>query len=156
MPAKPNAIAVLKQFRVIFKSVKSHFSDVESQCSISGSQLWALSLVVATPGLKVSELAKGMAVHQSTASNLVDRLCTLGVMFKNRSTSDQRIVHLHPTKLGIDLVAKAPQPAEGILPNALSQLSDESLLELNRRLEEVIQQLQPVVKSAEATPLADI
>ncbi|MCE1172760.1 MAG: MarR family transcriptional regulator, partial [Azovibrio sp.] len=73
----PAPMDVLKQFRSIFNTVKQHFQQVEAACRVSGAQLWALAVIVRQPGLRVSELAKAMAVHQSTTSNLVERLVEL-------------------------------------------------------------------------------
>jgi DNA-binding transcriptional ArsR family regulator len=65
---------VLKNFRIIFKSVQRHSAMVEAECGLSGSQLWAMWELLISPGLKVSDLSKAMAIHQSTASNLLDKL----------------------------------------------------------------------------------
>ena len=67
----PEVIEALQSFRIIFRSVRRHFHEVEEQCGISGSQLWALSVVAQSPGIRVKDLARSMAIQQSTASNLV-------------------------------------------------------------------------------------
>jgi DNA-binding MarR family transcriptional regulator len=136
--APANAMDVLKQFRAVFSAVKQHFQQVENICQVSGAQLWALAVVARQPGLRVSELARAMAVHQSTASNLVDRLVELKLVQKNRSHYDQRVVHLTPTPEGVELIEKAPQPLEGALPSALDKLSPEDLEQLNRLLKHLL------------------
>lgn len=156
MPIPAEALAVLKQFRIIFKSVKVQFQSIEAQCKVSGSQLWALSLIVGTPGIKVSELARDLSIHQSTASNLLERLVSQGLVTKERSSSDQRVVRLHPTAEGQRLVRLAPGPAEGILPDALKHLPAPTLAQLQANLGELIALLQVKETSAETTPLADI
>ncbi|HEX7688461.1 MAG TPA: helix-turn-helix domain-containing protein, partial [Burkholderiaceae bacterium] len=65
------AVRVLRQFRQVFNAVKTHFQQVEKSVGMGGAQVWALSLVRDRPGLGVRALAEAMAVHQSTASNLV-------------------------------------------------------------------------------------
>ncbi len=35
-------LAVLGQFRILFKSIRRHYHHVERQAGISGAQLWAL------------------------------------------------------------------------------------------------------------------
>ncbi|GHT90611.1 hypothetical protein AGMMS49545_12420 [Betaproteobacteria bacterium] len=119
----PSAMDVLKQFRSVFNAIKQHFQQVEDVCRISGAQLWALAIVVRQPGLRVSDLAKNMAIHQSTASNLIERLVELKMLKKIRSEQDQRVVHLHPTPEGVNVIGKAPQPFEGALPEALRQMT---------------------------------
>lgn len=58
------SLAVLRQFRVIFGSVRQHFREVEQQCGVSGSQLWLLH-GARTPGIGVSALAQRLSIHQS-------------------------------------------------------------------------------------------
>ncbi|MDR3159857.1 MAG: MarR family transcriptional regulator [Zoogloeaceae bacterium] len=134
----PNAMEVLKQFRAVFSAVKQHFQQVEAVCQVSGAQLWALAVVARQPGLRVSDLARAMAVHQSTASNLVDRLVELKLIEKTRSRHDQRVVHLTPTPSGVERVEKAPQPLEGALPGALDKLSPEELNQLHTLLKRLL------------------
>ena len=138
MPSTPDTLEVLKQFRIIFKSVKAHFQNVEAQCRLSGAQLWALSVIVGQTGIKVSELAKELSIHQSTASNLVERLVSQGLVEKERSREDQRVVRLTPTAAGIGLVRQAPGPAEGVLPDALGHLPKATLDQLQHNLSELI------------------
>ncbi|MCX8145619.1 MAG: MarR family transcriptional regulator [Azovibrio sp.] len=138
----PTPMDVLKQFRSIFNTVKQHFQQVENTCRISGAQLWALAIIVRQPGLRVSELARAMAVHQSTTSNLVERLVELKLVEKRRSENDQRVVHLYPLPAGIALIGQAPQPVEGVLPEALTQLSAENLAHLHAILEDLLDILQ--------------
>ena len=151
----PVPMDVLKQFRSIFNTVKQHFQQVESTCRISGAQLWALAVVVRQPGLRVSELAKAMAVHQSTTSNLVERLVELKMVEKRRSENDQRVVHLHPLPAGIGLIHQAPQPVEGVLPEALAQLSAENLAELHEILDKLLGILQ-AKEAGKHVPLSEI
>ena len=151
----PVPMDVLKQFRSIFNTVKQHFQQVESTCRISGAQLWALAVVVRQPGLRVSELAKAMAVHQSTTSNLVERLVELKMVEKRRSENDQRVVHLHPLPAGISLIHQAPQPVEGVLPEALAQLSAENLAELHEILDKLLGILQ-AKEAGKHVPLSEI
>ena len=64
-------LEVLQQFRILVKSIRSHYQQVEARSGVSGAQLWALAHIAGSPGSKVGELARALAIHQSTASNLV-------------------------------------------------------------------------------------
>ncbi|HYR24709.1 MAG TPA: MarR family winged helix-turn-helix transcriptional regulator, partial [Aquabacterium sp.] len=78
------AAAVLRQFRVVFNAVKTHFQRVESHSGLGGAQLWALSVVARQPGTEVGTLACAMDIHQSTASNLVRALSKKGLIGTSR------------------------------------------------------------------------
>ena len=151
-----HADAVLRQFRVIFRSVKKHFQVIEKQCGIGGSQLWALATVSARPGIRVTELARQLSIHQSTASNLIEQMTRLDLLRRERDTADQRVVRLHATARGAELLTRAPQPLTGVLPDALAQLDATELAALQASLARLLQVMRVRDESAEHTPLADL
>lgn len=149
-------LEVLKQFRVIFKSVRKHFSLIEEQAGVSGAQLWALHAIASSPGLRVTELARAMSVHQSTASNLVEKLVELSYVRREKSLEDSRAILLFVTPQGADQLSQAPGPVRGILPDALEKLPEEVLVELNRNLSLLLAQMSDQNLSDGSTPLSDI
>ncbi|MBK6629814.1 MAG: MarR family transcriptional regulator [Betaproteobacteria bacterium] len=155
-PHHDQAMAVLQQFRFIFKSVKKHFQWVERETGVSGSQLWALAHIAASPGLRVTELARALVVHQSTASNLLDRLVQRNLVRRERTSADQRVVRLYATPRGQSIVAKAPRPFEGVLPDALLRLPHDDLRALDGLLKSVALLMRVRDASGRRTPLADI
>lgn len=132
------ALEALKLFRIIFKSANKHFHDIEKIAGIGGASLWALAEIAETPDLTVSGLAKAMSVHQSTASNLMEKLEVGGFILRTRSSEDRRVVYLSLTDKGKDVLSKAPPPYRGILPDALLRLNPESRAALNLHLSELI------------------
>ena len=151
-----SATEALKHFRLIFKSVKKHFQWVEQQTGVNGAQLWALSAIVKKPGMVVSELSQALAVHQSTASNLVDRLVRLGFIRRERNADDQRVVHLFPEAAAKELIAAAPKPVQGVLPDALGRMPIDDLVQLNLLLTTLIGKMKVRDASGKTTPLAEI
>ncbi len=149
-------MAVLEQFRLIFRSAKKHFQWVEDMTGIGGAQLWVLAELDRHPGCRVNELAQAMSVHQSTTSNLVARLEKRGLVERSASAEDHRVVHLRLTDLGQDTVARAPLPLEGVLPDALNSLSREELVDLRARLEKLAQMMKVRDRSGKRIPLAEM
>lgn len=133
------AAKVLRRFRVVFNAVKSHFRAVESRSGVSGAQVWALSVINAQPGLGVGELARAMDIHQSTTSNLLRPLQEARLVVSTREGEDRRAVQLYLTAKGQKVLAKAPGPFEGILPQALKKLDEKTLGRLDRDLGKVIE-----------------
>lgn len=113
---------LLQQFRVVLKAVKTHFRQVESVTGIGGSQVWALSVVAASPGIGVSELARRLSVRQPTASVLVRHLVQQRMLETVPHPQDRRSLQLFATAAGQLLLERAPQPFSGVLPKALGQL----------------------------------
>jgi DNA-binding MarR family transcriptional regulator len=147
---------VLKEFRLIFKSVKRHFQWVEKQTGISGAQLWAMAAVVEQPGIRVTELGKTMAIHQSTTSNLVERLVQADLMRRERSAADQRVVQLYPTAKGTRLVRKAPVSVRGVLLDGLEKLNPKELAVLNASLRTLIDRMDVKDANGETLSLSEL
>lgn len=148
-------LEVLKNFRIVFRSVQKHSHWVESQCGVSGAQLWAMWELLMSPGLKVSELSRAMSIHQSTASNLLDKLEKRGLVKRERKGPDQRVVRLFLTTEGLEIVNRAPRPAQGVLTDTLGRLPDETLAELERSLAQLVSQLNLKDEAAALKPLSD-
>jgi len=122
-----NALDVLEQLRVVVRIAGAHSARVERSTGIPGTQLWALHEVGTADGLRVGELAQRLRLHQTTVSNLLNRLESRGLLRKGRSPSDQRVVHLHLTSAGRKVLKNAPGPTRGLLPNVLDGLSPSQL-----------------------------
>lgn len=150
------AMAAVRSFRVIYGSVRQHFRSVEQRCGVSGSQLWILQEIGRAPGIGISDLAAAIGIHQSTCSLLVEKLVKAKLVARSRISSDQRRVGLKLTRSGQRTVSCAPGPAEGVLPQALAGLSNESLKALNRSLRLVIDRLELDAEGAADRPLSDL
>jgi DNA-binding MarR family transcriptional regulator len=150
-----DAALVLRQFRQIFRAVKSHFQQVERRAGVGGAQVWALSVIASRPGLVVGDLAQAMDVHQTTASNLVRGLLDAGLIEAERAPQDRRRVSLRALPAGHRILRKAPGPSSGVLPAALSQLDPTTLQRLGADLGQLIARLE-VEERAGRLPLADL
>ena len=150
------SLQVLKKFRVIYGSVRQHFREVEQNCGVTGSQLWILQEVAKAPDIGVSELAERLSIHQSTGSQLVEKVVARGLIIKERSKEDQRRVGLRLTADAVKTLKNAPGPAEGILPEALNALPESSLVSLESALVEVIGQLRIRDDKYADKPLSDL
>lgn len=138
----PDVLPILKLFRVIFQSVNRHSHEVEQKAGIGGAQLWALAEIAERPRIKVTELAHAMSIHQSTASNLLEKLESQGYVTRSRGAADRRVVLLTLTPRGEEVLHKAPLPYRGVLSDALLKLDAGSLGELHASLEQLVSMLE--------------
>ena len=146
---------VLRQFRIVFNAVKTHFRSVEKAAGIGGAQLWALSVIQQQPGIGVNGLAREMDIHQTTASNLVKTLMTQGLIAQEKSSSDRRTVAMTLSAAGEESLRKAPMPFAGVLPDALASMDAATLSRLERDLSTLILALEAGNAGAD-TPLSDL
>jgi DNA-binding MarR family transcriptional regulator len=135
-------LEALQEFRTIVASARRHDAEVRRLAGISGSQLWALSEIAGTEGLRVNDLSERMALHQTTASNLVNVLVERNFIRRERDEHDQRVVRLSVTTEGKKMLLRAPGPYAGLLVDALRHLQVPEL----RRLKKALRTLTVVLR----------
>jgi DNA-binding MarR family transcriptional regulator len=132
--AAQGAVRVLRQFRLVFNTVKTHFQQMEKRAGLGGAQVWALSVVRDRPGIGVNELARALDVRQPTASNLVKALAEQDLIEVRKDDRDGRAVMLHVRPAGARVLRRAPGPFTGVLPEALATLDPATLERLEQDL----------------------
>ncbi len=120
-------LRALQDLRAVVGSARRHDSRIRSATGIAGSQLWALAEIAGDAGITVNALARRLAVHQTTASNLVNALVLRGLVRRIRDRRDQRMVHLDVTDAGAQLLSRAPQPYSGPLLDAMRRITADDL-----------------------------
>jgi len=153
---KDQMLEVLRQFRIVLRGIKQHYHFVERNCGVSGAQLWAMERIEATRGLAPGDLAHELAIHPSTASNLLARLEELKLVHRTRAEMDHRRVHLYLTAKGQAVLERAPRPLRGVLQQALQDLPPASLAALRKRLDELIALMQVYDQEAHGGLLSDL
>ena len=146
-------LEILQKFRIIVSAAQKYSQRVEKQLGVTGAQLWIMKEIDVTPGLRVGEVAKKLAIHQTTASNLLDALEKKEMICKSRQETDQRIVNLTLTEKGRLLMQKAPEPVRGLLPEALSQMKSDDLMLLGESMNILLQSIQQVDEEFAMQPL---
>lgn len=154
LPADAPPQRVLRQFRIVFNAVKTHFRQLERDSGLGGAQVWALSVIDSQPGIGATSLGRAMDIHQSTASNLVRGLVERGYVVAARGGSDRRSVALRILPAGQEVLRRAPAPLAGVLPNALATLDEATLLRLEQDLATLIARLD-ADETAGKIPLSD-
>jgi DNA-binding MarR family transcriptional regulator len=149
-------LQALQSLRLIYASARWHDAQVRRRAAISGSQLWALSEIARREGLGVNDLAERMALHQTTASNLVNALAKKGLVRRVRDGSDRRFVHLHVTSEGRRTRSQSPGPHPGLLVDALRKIDSQHLERLRRDLAALVRLMRrTTVRAAGETLLGE-
>ncbi|MDH5326034.1 MAG: MarR family transcriptional regulator [Gammaproteobacteria bacterium] len=147
------AQCIMKDFRVVVRTTQAHSRWIEKQCGVTGVQLWAMWELFAAPGQKVSDLSKALSIHQSTASNMLDKLEHRKLIRRDRSGPDQRVVQLFLTPKGSELLSQAPRPAQGAVLDALKRMTDGELKHLQLGLDALINQMSVEEEGAGLKPI---
>src|SRR5205823_131661 len=125
------------------------------EAGVGGAQLWALSVIDRRAGIGVTELARELDIHQSTASNLVRGLAERKLVAARREGTDRRSVALYVEPEGAAVLRRAPMPFTGLLPDALASLDAETLCRLEGDLNHLIARLEADEAGAKV-PLSEL
>ena len=158
LDAQPSAAArhiaaAEESFQLILRLVRmvqSGMQSIDPSWGLSGSQLWALWQISAQPGLCVAELAKALHIHQSTASNLLDKLESRALVRRERRDTDNRVVRLYLTNAAINVVTDIPGPMQGRLRHQLREVPEPMLKGLLEGLIAVLDGLEEQASSRTA------
>jgi DNA-binding MarR family transcriptional regulator len=141
-------LRILQHFRTVVGSARDYDAEVRARTGISGSQLWALSEISGRGGMSVNALAERLALHQTTASNLINALSEKRLVRRLRDESDQRVVRLYATADGMRLLLRAPRPYSGLLLDALRKLRPLELSRLSRSFATLLAAMSPPAAGA--------
>jgi DNA-binding MarR family transcriptional regulator len=130
---------IMQSLRRIIKSLQDYSQTVFSHFGITGPQLWALKTIYQMGSLSLGELSKGMYLHPSTISGVVDRLEKKGYVVRDRTEKDRRVVKVRLTPKGKILVRKAPNPVQGKMIYGLRKLKKEELNLIHESVQELVE-----------------
>ena len=136
--------------------MRHYFRQEEERCGHSGSQMWALQGIQRYPEIRGTELSSCKRIHQSTCSQLVEKMAACEYLKKINQKVDQRRVGFCLTQIELKALADLPGPAEGVLPEALIPIPNVALQTLYVNISELIRHLPGENESFTSTPLADI
>ncbi|MBO8163309.1 MAG: MarR family transcriptional regulator [Brevibacillus sp.] len=109
---------------------------------LSPSQAYILESLERKGPRKVSDLAEELGTTPSAVTALVDKLLICGCVLRKRSESDRRVVFVHITGKGRELLMTLREQRRVILEKCYRGLSEEDLQHLIRIYQQVLKNLQ--------------
>ena len=82
-------------------------------------------------GLPSQSIADDMVCRNPDVTKLVDRLCKLGLVRRQRSTQDRRVICVHITAKGQAMLQKMKKPLAEVLSSLFTGLKKKELAQLN-------------------------
>lgn len=134
--------AALLLARSLVDRTRSLYRELEYSTGAPVQAHRALALIADSPGIQSSHLAASLGMERSALSHLLRTLSEQGWIERRRESHDQRSVHLHVTRAGHDMVGATAGRMVGVLQNAVQQLDDSHLLELESALRALMQHIE--------------
>ncbi len=131
-----NSYKVLQLLRKCIRATDIHSKSLQARYGLTTPQQLCL-LLLREEALSVSALAKAVHLSASTVVGIVDRLEEQGMVYRERQSTDRRVVKVQITEKGQVLADNSPPPIQEKLMNGLSNLSEDKQNAIVRSLEEI-------------------
>lgn len=109
---------------------------------LTGPQLSVLKILEATGDLSLTELSERMSAKNSTITGIVDRMERDGLVVRDRSSTDRRVILIRATAKGLDLARSVPVSAMELFTAALASLAPEEQENLRRLVLKVAERVR--------------
>lgn len=116
---------------------------------LTGPQITALKILEAVGEISLSELSERMSARNSTITGIVDRMERDGLVVRERSEQDRRVVKIRATDKGAEIARGVPVTAMELFASALRSLSAADRAELRRILAKLADRVRAEVDDRE-------
>lgn len=138
IPRERCDLRIVRALRRISRNIDAQGRALTVAHQVTGPQLGCLLELAADVGpLTTSGIARRMDLSTSTAIGILDRLEVRGLVRRERSASDRRVVLVHPTPRGRELARTTRLPWQAKLADALATLDERQQNELARSAERI-------------------
>ena len=131
---------ILTGFGRRFANVRRGFEELP----VSGPEFFLLRHVKLAGPLSVSAVAEGLALDQSTISNLVNALEAKGLVQREKDPADRRVTLVNVTGAGCKVLDQAAAARFRRVRQLFSRLSEEDLAHLVRIFSKLRQWLEQI------------
>ncbi|MEN6621984.1 MAG: MarR family transcriptional regulator [Smithella sp.] len=135
---KPLISDIVDNLRRIFQILHEQSKNVKKETGLTGPQLWTIKVINENAPINLSDLADKLYLHLTTVVGIVDRLEMQNLVKRTRSKEDRRKVMIDLTVKGKSLITSAPEVAQGLLVAGLEELSESSLIEIDRSMQRLV------------------
>jgi len=131
-------LRILRALRRIIHSVDLYSKELAATNRITAPQLMCLLHVVNSGPVSATAIGREVHLSPSTVVGILDRLEEKGLVARERSREDRRIVRVTATPEGVELSRKAPSPLQQTLANSLRELPDLEQATIALSLERIV------------------
>lgn len=148
--AKAELDAIVETIVYLYTESRRLTKQAAREVGLTGPQLTVIKLLDTFGDLSLSSLSERIRAQNSTVTGIIDRMEREGLVLRERSTSDRRVVYIRLTPKGRQLSKDVlVQPME-IFRDVLSTLSRDDTKDLLRILSKLQKRVRGLVKDREA------
>ncbi|WP_437534415.1 MarR family transcriptional regulator [Sorangium sp. So ce726] len=140
-PERPEIDAIVEMIIYLYTESRRLTKGMASGFGLTGPQLTILKLLESFQDLSLSTLSERIRAQNSTVTGIVDRMEREGLVWRERSKADRRVVHIRLSEKGARLAREIQVEPMEIFRSALLSLSSTDLRDLLRILTKLQKQV---------------
>ncbi|HTN88807.1 MAG TPA: MarR family transcriptional regulator [Sorangium sp.] len=140
-PERPEIDAIVEMIIYLYTESRRLTKGMASGFGLTGPQLTILKLLESFQDLSLSTLSERIRAQNSTVTGIVDRMEREGLVRRERSKADRRVVHIRLSDKGARLARDIQVEPMEIFRSALLSLSSTDLRDLLRILTKLQRQV---------------
>ena len=150
----PRPSDILIALRRITRAIDLHSKNLVRKSGLTAPQLMVLRAVEDAGAAMPSAIARNIHLSQATVTNIVDRLVAAGLLTRERSTSDRRVVQISLTAAGRDKLDLAPELLQEGFLREFEQLEDWERTQLTASIQRLAAMMD--ASHLEAAPILQV
>ena len=143
---KSDVDAVLEAIIYLYTESRRITKELAKRADLTGPQLTVVKLLEQVGDLSLSELSDRIRAQNSTVTGIIDRMEREGLVLRERSKEDRRVVHIKLTPKGHTLAKEIPVEPMEIFKGALESLSVQEMRDLMRIMTKVAKRVKQIVR----------
>jgi len=148
---KPEVDAIVETIIYLYTESRRLTKGLASQFGLTGPQLTVIKLLESFDNLSLSSLSERIRAQNSTVTGIIDRMEREGLVRRERSTSDRRVVHIRLSDKGLKLARQIEVEPMEIFRGALLSLSQADLRDLLRIMNKLQRHVRTMVPAEGGT-----
>lgn len=142
---KSDVDRVLEAIIYLYTESRRLTKELARRADLTGPQLTVVKLLEQIGDLSLSELSERIRAQNSTVTGIIDRMEREGLVTRERSKEDRRVVYIRLTTKGRKLAEEIPVEPMEIFRGALESLSGSEVRDLVKILGKVARRVQQSV-----------
>jgi len=143
---KSDVDQVLEAIIYLYTESRRLTKELARRADLTGPQLTVVKLLEQIGDLSLSELSEKIRAQNSTVTGIIDRMEREGLVVRERSKEDRRVVYIRLTSKGKKLAEEIPVEPMEIFRSALEALTAAETRELMKILGKVARRVRQTVK----------
>ena len=115
---------ILISLRRIMRAADLHSQKLMKESGLTAPQLLVVQAIEKEGSPSTSSLARSIAVSQATMTRIIDRLERAGLVRREKSSTDKRVVNISLTDAGRTKLESAPEPLQAEFLREFRKLED--------------------------------